>query len=82
MTHDKSGKLPCRKLVTHYANYFESGYNAFEFVIDFSRQYAENEEAELCTRIVTSPSYVKHFLKLLQHSVEEYEQHFGEIEDE
>ena len=64
-----------------YANYLEIGHNAFEFILDFGQYYSENEEAELCTRIITSPNYAKAFLKALMASIENFEERFGDIED-
>ena len=62
-----------------YANYFEVGYNAFEFILDFGQRYSEGEDAKSHTRIVTSPVYAKAFLETLGDSVSKYEQHFGAI---
>ncbi len=63
-----------------YANYFEVGYNAFEFILDFGQRYPEGAKSH--TRIVTSPVYAKAFLETLRDSVSKYEQHFGAIERE
>ena len=73
----RSGK----KIEGKYANYFMVGHNAFEFVIDFGQYYSENEEAEPCTRIVTSPCYAKELLETLRESIERYEKVFGDIKD-
>ncbi len=62
-----------------YANYFEVGYNAFEFILDFGQRYSEGEDAKSHTRIVTSPAYAKVFLEMLRDSVSKYEQLFGAI---
>lgn len=64
-----------------YANYFKVGYNAFEFVIDFGQYYPENDQAELYTRIVTSPAYAKALKDLLNKSIAEYESAHAPIED-
>ena len=69
----------CRNLEGRYANHFAVGYNACEFIFDFGQAYAENEEAELYTRVITSPAYAKAFLEMLQDSIEQYEQAFGDI---
>ncbi len=70
------------KLEGRYANYFKVGYNAFEFVIEFSQFYPESEEAELCARIITPPIYAKTLLEILQESIERHEQTFGVIPSE
>lgn len=65
-----------------YANYFMVGHKAFEFVLDFGQLYSENAEPQLHTRIITSPVYVKAFLKILKDSVDQYEQRFGIIRND
>ena len=70
------------KLEGQYANYFKVGHNACEFVIDFGQYYPENEEAELYTRIITSPAYAKSLLKTLRESIERYEKSFKAIAED
>ena len=70
-----------KRLEGKYANYIEIGHNAFEFILDFGQHYPENEEAELCTRIITSPNYAKAFLNALMASIENFEERFGDIEE-
>lgn len=65
-----------------YANQFEVGYNAFEFLFDFAQDYADSSgepEASAHTRIVTAPAYAKVFLDLLDRSIVDYEAQFGAI---
>ena len=62
-----------------YANYFEVGHNAYEFVIDFGQHYSENEDAELCTRVILSPAYAKDLLEILRNSIKQHEKSFGVI---
>jgi hypothetical protein len=68
-----------RKLVGKYANHFEIGHNAFEFVIDFGQYFSENKEAELCARIITNPFYANNLLTTLQQSIKKYEETYGPI---
>ena len=56
-----------------YANYFRVGHNAFEFILDFGQFYSEDQEANLHTRIVTSPVYAKALLDTLRESIEQNE---------
>lgn len=77
----KRASCESKKLEGRYANYFKIGYNAFEFVIDFGQYYAENDQTELCTRIVTGPVYAKSFLMALQDSIESFETTYGSISD-
>lgn len=69
-----------KALEGRYANYFKVGHNAFEFVLDFGQFYPENDQAELYTRIITSPMYAKTLLQTLCDAIERYEQAFGTIE--
>ena len=62
-----------------YANYFEVGHNAVEFVFDFGQFYSEGGRARVHTRIVTSPSYAKAFLETLRESIAHYEKTFGSL---
>lgn len=71
-----------KKIEGKYANYFKVGHNALEFVLDFGQHYSENEEAELYTRIITSPAYAKVFLKILVKSIEQYETKYDAIQEE
>ena len=59
-----------------YANYFEVGHTAFEFVIEFGDSYA-NAEHRCHTRIVTSPVYATQLLDVLGRAVRRYEARFG-----
>ena len=65
-----------------YANYFAVGHNAFEFVLDFGQFYPEGKEAQLYTRIITSPAYATTLLEILRESIDRYEQTFGVIPKE
>jgi Protein of unknown function (DUF3467) len=59
-----------------YANYFEVGHTAFEFVLDFGQTYSARQPC--ChTRIVTSPIYARALLATLTKAMEEHEQRFG-----
>ena len=71
-----------QKLEGRYANYFKIGYNAFEFVIDFGQSYSEDDQTELCTRIVTGPAYAKNLLSTLQRAIDRYEQNYGVIKSD
>jgi Protein of unknown function (DUF3467) len=64
-----------------YANYFQIGNNAIEFVIDFGQLYAGETVPRLHTRIITSPFYIRELLELLQQSLEEYQAQFGPVRD-
>jgi len=70
-----------RQLEGRYANFFKIGHNALEFLIDFGQFYPECEMPHLHTRIVTSPAYAKALLETLRHSLIQYEEQFGAIDE-
>lgn len=72
--HEGSDQLEGR-----YANYFEVGHNAVEFLFEFGQCYTESERAQLHTRIITSPVYAKALLETLRESMDRYERTFGAI---
>ena len=74
--------LDTNQIEGRYSNYFRIGFNAFEFLLDFSQMYPEDKEAKLHTRIITSPAYVKSLSKVLCKSIKQYERTFGAIEGE
>ena len=65
-----------------YANYFKTGHNVYEFVLDFGQCYSECEEVEPHTRIITTPAYAKALLRVLQDSIDRYERAFGAIKEQ
>lgn len=78
MAHRRTSRSRPRALSKGvYANYFEVGHTAFEFVIDFGQTYA-NKEGCCHTRIVTSPTYARALLQTLSEAVDEYNRRFGE----
>ena len=60
-----------------YANYFQIGHNAIEFIVDFGQLYLDDTAPLLHTRIITSPSYAINLLKLLTEALAEHEVHYG-----
>ena len=67
------------QLEGRYANFFQVGHTAFEFLLDFGQLYPDGADEQLHTRIVTSPSYAKELLRLIRDSIEQYEQTYGKI---
>ena len=85
MKQNRQAHREGKVLEGRYANYFKIGHNAFEFVLDFGQFYFGKDatkEAELCTRIITSPAYAKNLLETLRESIDLYERHFGIILNE
>lgn len=64
--------------VAAYTNQFEIGFNAFEFLFDFGQTY-QDEAGTRHSRIVTTPVYAKVFRALLNRSISDYEEAFGNI---
>ena len=79
MSDESKDPQPAEQLEGRYANYFQVGHNAFEFVLDFGQFYPENTEARFHTRIVTGPAYAKVLSETLRGSIDQYEQTFGVI---
>ena len=77
---EQSAAMPGASPEGRYANAIQVGHNAFEFVLDFSQQYASAPEAAAHTRIITSPHYARGFLETLQAAIDAYEKEFGVIE--
>ena len=63
-----------------YANYFEVGHTAFEFVLDFGARYA-GSSSPCHTRIVTSPTYAHALLVTLGKALSDYETQFGKADE-
>ncbi len=79
MAHNTDDPRDAGQREGRYANYFQVGHNALEFVLDFGQYYRENEEARFHTRIVTGPMSARAFLETLQESLGQYEETFGAI---
>jgi hypothetical protein len=56
-----------------YANSFNIGHNAYEFVFEFGQLYETEDMPRIHTRIVTSPAYAREFLNILQQALAEHE---------
>jgi hypothetical protein len=80
--HEGAGSTQGRGIEGKYANFFQVGHNAFEFLLDFGQLYSDGTQEAFHTRIVTSPTYAKELLKVLGEAIEQYEQTFGSIEQQ
>ena len=74
---DLSGDGP----IGAYANYFEIGFNALEFVLLFAQRYGQGEP-RVHTRIVTGPVYAKALHTTLGDALASFERAYGPITDE
>ncbi len=68
-----------RKLIAAYANYFEVGHNAFEFLIDFGQVDPQSGDININSRIAVGPTHAKLFLTLITRAVAQFESEFGLI---
>ena len=64
-----------------YANYFEVGHNAFEFLIDFGQFQPEAGAVTMHSRMATGPVHAKLLAGLLADAVNRFEREHGIIED-
>lgn len=71
----------CEPIEARYANYFQAGQNAMEFILDFGQLYGDETIPFLHTRIVTSPVYAKKLIELLQESLAQHEAEFGPVRE-
>src|SRR5262245_59642331 len=78
------GRRPtCKQLPieARYANYFEVGHNAYEFMVDFGQYQPPGEQVQMQTRIVTGPVFAKLLSRLLSQALEQFELEYGIIEE-
>ena len=59
-----------------YANYFQVGYNAFEFLLEFGQR-----EGRIHTSIYVSPQHAKMLSDLLLGALKEYSEGKGNTEE-
>lgn len=79
MNHENDDPQDTKQLEGRYANYFKVGQNAYEFLLNFGQFCPDTEKEHFHTRIVCSPYYANALLKILQKSIDQYEQTFVSI---
>ena len=72
---------PAKALEARYANYFEVGHNACEFIFDFGQYHPEDDSARMHSRIVTGPVYAKLMGDLLRQAIARFEEENGAIRE-
>lgn len=77
MADERKEQADLSARISRYANAFNIGHNAFEFVLEFGQQLSEEEDAAMHTRIVTHPTYAKALYASLGDSLLRYESEFG-----
>jgi hypothetical protein len=68
-----------KPLEARYANYFQVGHNAAEFIFDFGQYDPESDSAHLHCRIVTGPLYAKLLEELIGDAIRRFEAEHGVI---
>jgi hypothetical protein len=63
-----------------YANFFQIGHNAFEFLLEFGQQ--EGEHNAIHTRIYVSPQHARILANLMLDSLQQHERIFGKIRND
>jgi hypothetical protein len=69
----------CKPVIAGYANYFEVGHNAFEFLIDFGQIDPCSGKFHINTRIAVGPTHAKLLARLMSGAVSQYEDQFEPI---
>jgi hypothetical protein len=62
-----------------YANYFEVGHNAFEFLVDCGQEGRPDEQLKVYLRIITSPVGAQRLFQVLGNALLRYADSFGPI---
>ena len=68
------------ELEGRYANFFQVGFNAYEFVIEFGQQYPPARE-RVHTKIVTSAPLAQHLAETLGRSIRDFESKYPATEN-
>jgi hypothetical protein len=68
-----------RAPLARYANYFEVGHNAYEFLIDFGQYQPESATVVLHTRLALGPTHAKMLAGMLGGAVARHEGDNGPI---
>jgi hypothetical protein len=55
-----------------YANVFRVGFNAFEMVVEFGEQFADGEQAQMHTRVITNPVFARGLAESLNEALSRY----------
>jgi uncharacterized protein DUF3467 len=82
MNHRQKISSNDTKIEGQYTSSFRVGYSKSKFLIDFGHSSAENDEMQLHTRIITSPSHAELLLHILRESIEHYEEIHGSIQND
>ena len=85
LDHDRhqpgAARRPERPPLACYANYFEVGHNAFEFLLDAGQVEPQSGDVQLMSRIAVSPVHAKLLATLLNQSIAQFELAHHDIPD-
>lgn len=62
-----------------YVNMANIMHSPSEFILDFGRLVPGKPEAKILSRIITTPTHAKYFLKALEGNISNYEKTYGTI---
>jgi len=65
--------------LARYANYFEVGHNAFEFLVDFGQFQPDTGYVAVHTRLALGPTHAKLLAGMLEAAVAQHEGEHGAI---
>lgn len=78
-THDRRNPVGQAPPLAGYANYFEVGHNAFEFLLDAGQVEPQSGDIRFTDRIAISPVHAKLLGELLVRSIDQFETLHGPI---
>jgi hypothetical protein len=64
-------------LQARYANFFQVGFNNWEFVIDFGYYYEGDAAPAIHSRIILAPPIAADLLELLERTVADHKRSYG-----
>lgn len=79
MNEDQAGDKDHARFEGRYANCFNSGFNAFDFVFEFGQHFPGEGDPHWHTKVITSPAYAKAIFETIRESLTRYESAYGQI---
>ncbi len=64
-----------------YSNMAFIAHSEAEFIMDFLFLQPAQGKGRVRSRVITSPSHAKRFLKALEENIKKYEKNFGQIKE-
>jgi hypothetical protein len=79
MNEDQAGDKDHARFEGRYANCFNSGFNAFDFVFEFGQHFPGEGDPHWHSKVITSPAYAKAIFETIRESLTRYESIYGPI---